>query len=682
MTGSASINASRDKMHSNFDSVQEQTGIFAGSGGFDITVGEHTQLNGAVIGSTASADKNTLDTGTLGFSDIENKADFKVEHQSIGISTGGNIGGQFAGNMANGLLVGANNEGHADGITHAAVSDGTITIRDTEKQQQNVDDLSRDVEHANNALTPIFDKEKEQNRLREAQLIGEIGSQVSDIARTQGQIIATKAANEKMKDVKPEDIAAAEKQWKKDNPGEVPTAEDINQQIYQTAYNKAFNESGLGTGGAVQRAMQAATAAVQGLAGGNMAAALANGAAPYITKLIADTLPDDPVSRTLAHAAVNAALAAAQGNNALVGAGGAVTGELMGMIALSAYGKPVSELSETEKQTVSALATLAAGLAGGLIGDSTKDTVAGAQTGKTVVENNWLSSTQALTFDKELSDCRKSGGDCQAVIDKWKQVSDKQSAETDQKLKDNPLEAVVIDKELAQGGVDMTERPGWLGNLPGVDVMTSEEAKAYIQQWNGQDLANIDVNSPGWTSFAAFASDPENQVMVGSLGLLAKNLTAAAISFMGRNTATGTISAAETGIKWGQGNMKQGMPWEDYVGASLPADARLPQNFKTFDYYDGATKTAVSAKSMDTQTMAKLANPNQVYSTIKGNINAAAKFERAELSGQLLNSSMITNREIQLAVPANTTKAQWVEINRAIEYGKSQGVTVKVTQVK
>jgi hypothetical protein len=39
---------------------------------------------------------------------------------------------------------------------------------------------------------------------------------------------------------------------------------------------------------------------------------------------------------------------------------------MMGMIALNAYGKPVSELSETEKQTVSALATLAAGLAGGL----------------------------------------------------------------------------------------------------------------------------------------------------------------------------------------------------------------------------------------------------------------------------------------------------------------------------
>ncbi|HHH1928045.1 TPA: hemolysin, partial [Yersinia enterocolitica] len=94
-----------------------------------------------MIASTATADKNTLDTGTLGFSNIGNKTDFKVEHQSVGISTGGNIGGQFVGNMANGLLVGANNEGHDNSTTHAAISDGTITVRDTEKQQQNVADL-------------------------------------------------------------------------------------------------------------------------------------------------------------------------------------------------------------------------------------------------------------------------------------------------------------------------------------------------------------------------------------------------------------------------------------------------------------------------------------------------------------------------------------------------------------
>ncbi|HHG9976010.1 TPA: hemagglutinin repeat-containing protein, partial [Yersinia enterocolitica] len=244
MTGSASINASRDKMHSNFDSVQEQTGFFAGKGGFDITVGEHTQLDGAVIASTATADKNTLDTGTLGFSNIGNKADFKVEHQSVGISTGGNIGGQFVGNMANGLLVGANNEGHADSTTHAAVSDGTITVRDTDKQQQNVADLSRDVEHANNALSPIFDKEKEQNRLREAQLIGEIGSQVSDVIRTQGDINGLKAAKEKLGPLK-------------ENATEKDRAEYMEKLRNSDVYKDEMKKNG--TGSALQQGVQAAT---------------------------------------------------------------------------------------------------------------------------------------------------------------------------------------------------------------------------------------------------------------------------------------------------------------------------------------------------------------------------------------------------------------------------------------
>ena len=160
----------------------------------------------------------------------------------------------------------------------------------------------------------------------------------------------------------------------------------------------------------MQRAMQAATAAVQGLAGGDWAGALANGATPYITKVIADSI-DDPAARILAHAAVNGALAAAQGNNALVSAAGAASGELVGMIAAYAYRKSVSELSETEKQTVSALATLAAGLAGGLIGGSSADAIVGAQIGRTVVENNWLHVDESRQLDKEMQDCKASGGD-------------------------------------------------------------------------------------------------------------------------------------------------------------------------------------------------------------------------------------------------------------------------------
>ncbi|HDJ1168144.1 TPA: hemagglutinin repeat-containing protein [Escherichia coli] len=410
MSGSASVNLSRDKMHSNYDSVQEQTGIFAGRGGFDVTTGQHTQLNGAVIASTATADKNRLDTGTLGFSDIENRADFKTEHQSAGLSTGGSVAGNFLGNMANNLLVGANHEGHADSTTQSAVSAGNITIRDTQSQKQDVADLKRDAAHANQTLSPIFDREKEQQRLQQAQLIGEIGNQVADIARTEGQIAGEKA--------KRDPAALNQARAELEAAGKPFTEQDV----AQRAYNNGMAASGFGTGGKYQQAIQAATAAVQGLAGGNLSAALAGGAVPYIAEIIKQTTPDG-AGRVATHAVVNAALSLAQGKNALAGAVGAATGEVVGMIATQMYGKPVSELSETEKQTVSTLATVAAGLAGGLVGDSGGAAVAGAQSGKTTVENNYLSSKQIDAWSAEMKSCQAKGGDCGGIIKKYEELS-------------------------------------------------------------------------------------------------------------------------------------------------------------------------------------------------------------------------------------------------------------------
>ncbi|MBP2153024.1 hemagglutinin repeat-containing protein [Erwinia rhapontici] len=377
--GSGSVNASRDKMHSSWQSVQEQTGVFAGSGGYDITVGKHTQLDGAVIGSTATSDKNRLDTGTLGFSNIENRAEYQVEHQSVGISSGGSVAGQFVGNMANGLLAGMNGSGSDSTTTKAAVSEGTIVIRDAANQRQDVEGLSRDVEHANQTLSPIFDKEKEQRRLKEAQLIGEIGSQAADIARTQGQIEATRAGR-----------AELEKQGIR-QPGDKATKAE------RAAYDKALTETAgyktaqqkWGTGSAIQQGLQAATAAVQGLAGGDLKAAIAGASAPYIAEIIKQTAPNE-ASRIMAHAAVAGVIAAAQGNSAAAGAAGAATTALMGeAIKQSLYGDvPVSQLNEDQKQTLVALGSLAAGLAGGLAGGSTADAIAGAQAGQNEISNN------------------------------------------------------------------------------------------------------------------------------------------------------------------------------------------------------------------------------------------------------------------------------------------------------
>ncbi|MHA3458500.1 hemagglutinin repeat-containing protein [Yersinia enterocolitica] len=415
MTGSGSVSASKSKIDSDYTSVQEQTGFFAGKGGFDITVGEHTQLNGAVIGSTATADKNKLDTGSLGFSDLDNQASFKTSTSSMGLSSGGFTGSKdIISNMGGGIPITGGNSGDASSTTHAAISDGTITVRDTDKQQQNVADLSRDVEHANNALSPIFDKEKEQNRLREINLIGEIGNQVADIARTQGKIAEEKA----LKD--PKAIQAA-KDALAENGNLTPTNKQLVEQIRNTA--------SASYGSDLQRAIQAATAITQGLTGGNLGQALAGGSAPYLAHEISKYLPADQSlgANLMAHAVLGAVVGHFSGN-ATVGAVSAFTAEAAAPAIIKAMGWDKDSLTEKQKQTVSALATLAAGLAGGLVGDSSSSAVAGAQAGKNAVENNYLSAKQIDDFAARAKGC-DARGDCNQIVKEMEDLSLKQRNE-------------------------------------------------------------------------------------------------------------------------------------------------------------------------------------------------------------------------------------------------------------
>jgi filamentous hemagglutinin len=405
--GSANLSMSRDKLHSNYDSVQEQTGLFAGQGGFDVKVGEHTQLDGAVIASTAEADKNRLDTGTLGFSDIHNQADFKAEHQGGSLSSGGPVGSDLLTNLGGIALSGQGNKGHAEGTTQAAVSGGSVVIRDPANQQQDIADLSRDTDNANGSIGPIFDKEKEQNRLKEAQLIGEIGGQSMDIIRTQGDIDGLKKAKEKYPTLSADELRKTD--------------------VYQKEMQK------YGTGSDLQKAAQAVTAALQGLAGGDISQALAGGLSPYAAEQIKQYTGTNAMANALAHAVWGAIAAEVSGNSAAAGAVGAAGGELAARyLAEKLYGadtpEKLAKLNEEQKQNLSALSTLAAGLAGGVTGDSTANALAGAQAGKNAVENNFLSAAQINDFAARAKGC-EARGDCKQIVQEMEDLSLKQRNE-------------------------------------------------------------------------------------------------------------------------------------------------------------------------------------------------------------------------------------------------------------
>ncbi|WP_226376405.1 VENN motif pre-toxin domain-containing protein, partial [Pectobacterium quasiaquaticum] len=78
--------------------------------------------------------------------------------------------------------------------------------------------------------------------------------------------------------------------------------------------------------------------------------------------------------------------------DAAAGAIGASSGELAARAIMAAQypGKTANDLTEEEKQSVSALSTLASGLVSGLAGNSTASAASGAQSGRNAVENNYF----------------------------------------------------------------------------------------------------------------------------------------------------------------------------------------------------------------------------------------------------------------------------------------------------
>ncbi|WP_216819514.1 VENN motif pre-toxin domain-containing protein [Gilliamella sp. N-W3] len=89
-------------------------------------------------------------------------------------------------------------------------------------------------------------------------------------------------------------------------------------------------------------------------------------------------------------------MAELQGNSALSGGAGAVVGEVAAdIIRKQLYGKEVKDLTEEEKQTISALSQLAAGLAVAAGGGSVGDAGAAINSSKNAVENNYLSVNEA-----------------------------------------------------------------------------------------------------------------------------------------------------------------------------------------------------------------------------------------------------------------------------------------------
>jgi filamentous hemagglutinin len=142
-----SVNYSKEKIASNYASVTEQTGIHAGDGGFQISVQGNTGLQGAVITSSDAAvanNKNTLSTGTLTVSDLQNHSDYNATSVSLSAGGGKSMGSAATGSgvhlaaVQTGVSGGAmamSASGSDSSTTLSGISGGALTIGNGAKQQ-------------------------------------------------------------------------------------------------------------------------------------------------------------------------------------------------------------------------------------------------------------------------------------------------------------------------------------------------------------------------------------------------------------------------------------------------------------------------------------------------------------------------------------------------------------------
>ncbi|MEO3957483.1 hemagglutinin repeat-containing protein [Chromobacterium piscinae] len=179
---------SYSQTNSDWRGVVDQTGLYAGKGGFDVKVGGHTQLNGAVIASGADPAKNSLATNTLGYSNLENAAEYSSFNGSVNFSMGGDGMGGAPKSPTVMPGMGLPQQDSKSSTTRSAVAQGNIVVKqDQQTGQDSAAGLSRDTASAGGQLERIFDAKKLAEQQEFSRVLGEVGFHVvGDLSEKMG----------------------------------------------------------------------------------------------------------------------------------------------------------------------------------------------------------------------------------------------------------------------------------------------------------------------------------------------------------------------------------------------------------------------------------------------------------------------------------------------------------------
>ena len=430
---SASGSYSQSKIRADHASVNEQSGIYAGEDGYQINVGNHTDLKGGIITSTQSAEdkgKNRFQTATLTHSDIQNHSRYEGESFGLGasVAVSGKTLGQGAQNKpqdkhltsvadknsaSSSVGYGSDSDSQSS-ITKSGINTQNIQITDEAAQirltgkiaAQTKADIDTNVttdtaERHSGSLKNVFDKDRVQSELDLQRTVSQDFSKNVQQANTEinRHLDKLKADKEAAETAAAEALANGDMETAKRKAHEAQDAAEKADNWQQSKVILNMLASGLaaptqsGVGIAAATASPAVSYAIgqhfKDLAGQN-----ANG------KLTAS----QETAHVLAHVVLGAAVAAAAGNNAPAGALSAGGSEAAApYISKWLYGKEKgSDLTAEEKETVSAITNLLGTATGAVIGDTTANAAQGSLNAQSAVGNNGILDRDGFTPDERI----------------------------------------------------------------------------------------------------------------------------------------------------------------------------------------------------------------------------------------------------------------------------------------
>ncbi|WP_448650376.1 VENN motif pre-toxin domain-containing protein [Pseudomonas fluorescens] len=221
-----------------------------------------------------------------------------------------------------------------------------------------------------------------------------------------------------------------------------------------------------------------------------------------------------------------ALLARAGGNSALVGASGAVVAEATARLIRNQLYGDVSDndLTPAQKQTISALSTLAAGVAGSAVGKDALSAVAAAQVGKNAVENNQLSAKDVVDLQTELAIANKKGEPTEAIWAKYKKLSAEKRAEMLAGCAGTVSFCSVGYQSEYEGGIQTADSVSSLRWFFGLSEADASRLREFVTEENQYDMGLLYNSLPTWEKATLIGKE----VLASSAASIGRNKTSIA----------------------------------------------------------------------------------------------------------------------------------------------------------